>query len=124
MGRIIDRGDIKKGDTIVIHREVEVATDLDQDGDFKTPDGRWVEVSQYDFSDAGEYTIELLKRPNPPLPLKVGSVVNVTHPGSNTSSRWMLHSSRRWNSDQGGVKNGAEFSSFIVGNGLAFEVIA
>lgn len=75
MGRIINHREIKKGDKLVIHRTVEVATDLDSDGDFKTPYGDWVEVSNYDTDDG--YEIELLDRPNPEIPEGLGHVVKV-----------------------------------------------
>ncbi|AWY04991.1 hypothetical protein SEA_HORTUS1_9 [Microbacterium phage Hortus1] len=85
MGRIIKRSEIRKGDKIVIKRTVEVGTDLDSDGDFKTPDGEWVE---FDAGFDDDYEIELLYRESPPLPTEPGSVIRV-HSNSG-SGRWIL----------------------------------
>lgn len=87
MGRIIKRSEIRKGDRIAIKQTVEVGTDLDEDGDFKTPEGRWFEFDER-LVGGDNYEIELLHRDMPPLPTEMGSVIEVR--SNHGSGRWML----------------------------------
>lgn len=122
MGRIINRQDIKKGDKIVIRRTVEVGSDLDSDGDFKTPEGYWVEVSECNTDDG--YEIELLERPNPELPEGLGHVIKVY---DNDGKEGI------WITQEGGYIASARnvrvtrdyfLEDFIKPVGYSFEVIA
>lgn len=123
MSRIIKRQDIQKGDVIVIHRKLKVATDLDNDGDFKVADGNWVKISEIDYDDSSEWTIELLNRPNPPLPTIVGSVIKVWN-AEGATVNWMLHARNEWVNAVGNRHSASAFQRVIDEGKASFEVIA
>lgn len=124
MGRIIDRKDIRKGDKLVIHRTVEVATDLDSEGDFKDQEGYWVLVSEYRPED--QYVFEVFSRPNPALPTQPGSVVHVLPMKQDDSEQknWLLMAGGELISSVGDRMTRQQFTQWIEDEGREFEVIA
>lgn len=122
MGRTIQPHEVRKGDKLEIRRVVTAATDLDKDGYFKDDEGRWVELSQYDFEDGGDHELILLERPNPPLPTKKGSLVKVS--SRSGSARWFLRKNGYWYSEDSTSKSPEQFQDFIDRNKFTVEVIA
>lgn len=119
MSRPIKYADIKVGDRIRITREIEVSK-LFENQDFLR-DGQGVDGRTF-FAKGAD--LELVSRPLPDPPVRVGSVVNVFSRGGNTSARWMLHSSGQWNSANGGVKSRSAFRGWLEEVGFEFEVVA
>lgn len=117
MARPIEYGGIKVGDRIRITREIEVSKLFGNEQLIRdVADGRTF--------FAGGATLELVSRPVPNLPTRVGSVVNVKSITGNASYRWMLHVSDCWNSQNGGIKTKVGFKQWLEETGFEFEVIA
>lgn len=114
MTRTIEKGDIRVGDTIRITREVEVKQVYTYG--IQNTNGR-----VHAIDDTDKPVIELLKRPLPPLPTKIGSMIEVG------GERWFLQEEngltpRRWINGYGSFPWPESMKSHAQEKG-GFEVI-
>lgn len=111
---VIEKGDIRVGDTIRIIREVKV----------KAIYGHGISTVDGGLYSADKATIELVSRPLPPLPEFYGSVIKLTDPETGSTANWLLHNNDEWVSASGARKTGGDMVRFMTQRGLTFEVIA
>lgn len=124
MGRIIDRDKIRKGDKILVKYAVEVGTDPDADGDFKTASGDWFELD-YNLGREVEVEVELLERATPELPTERGKFITVFRNSGNEGDTgyWMTQEDGFLVSSRNVRKSRDEFLDWIHESDRSFEVL-
>lgn len=121
MSRIIKGEEVQKGDKIRVVLEFTVAnTTFEDDNEIRSQEhDAWIDIPE-------QAVIELVERPNPPIPTEMGTIIHVfpKRVTSDVVGTWMVQRDGKLVSATNNRYTREQFQRFIEDSECTFEVVA